>query len=645
MKIFCIGLMLMVSFMANAQHKMWLCDVSGPTAKSPEISIELCDDTGSVQIDDDRFRMSDTLYFLVTSLNNGASIFRKNKLRVRMIDGFSMKQDNHDAKCTLHAVVCDNRNKPQSLILAVAREPFDVTRSISMLLYTHQEQSLHIPEWLWPLYPQHKDLFHKGLHFYEREDYEQAFTLWQHFLGVEVPHYSFSDTLMGLLGNALLLDFSNIAGEAEVLEQGMRQLPSLELLEQYYLLKDNVEHVRSYGAMLFNDTIELPPTQFRDRVKSTYKLLLQRIEKNYQSEKKLFIQEAMQLFREGDYSSYQFSLYLDLLCRMMLCPDLEQGTLALRKPSIELTAYYSDSQRILREMEWEKDFNITLNVLGLNLAKGRLFSTAVMENLRHQQGSQPQPYYEMVVMIQAMLDGDNDLAAEFAQRALFSVSDSLLIESIGFINLLVSTVSTHDTMFYSGLNDGLKWEKNGYAEGAEKQYRKLERNGFGGALLWYLQGRTRLSQDDKYGAQVFLQLAIHEQHDDFLIRYHYIDLLMAERGDEVALVAVDSALHYHPVWAFYRQKAEVLYRIGMKNEALSLLNEQCIALNSFDYGQYILAGDIYSDRDDVVKARELYMKAGALQPDSELYRKRLDALVIVDKVAEEVVDDATANID
>ena len=51
-------------------------------------------------------------------------------------------------------------------------------------------------------------------------------------------------------------------------------------------------------------------------------------------------------------------------------------------------------------------------------------------------------------------------------------------------------------------------------------------------------------------------------------------------------------------------------------------------MNSLNYEQYLLLGDIYFALSDTKTARENYMKAGSIKPNNLDYKKKMELLLV-----------------
>ena len=103
---------------------------------------------------------------------------------------------------------------------------------------------------------------------------------------------------------------------------------------------------------------------------------------------------------------------------------------------------------------------------------------------------------------------------------------------------------------------------------------------------------------------------------------------MEDKDYESALTAVNEALTVNPIWYYYFKKAQLLTVTGKFEEAKQIVQTNCIAINSLNYEQYLLLGDIYFALSDTKTARENYMKAGSIKPNNLDYKKKMELLVV-----------------
>jgi cytochrome c-type biogenesis protein CcmH/NrfG len=62
-------------------------------------------------------------------------------------------------------------------------------------------------------------------------------------------------------------------------------------------------------------------------------------------------------------------------------------------------------------------------------------------------------------------------------------------------------------------------------------------------------------------------------------------------------------------------------------EAKQTVIGKCIEINPLNYDQFLLLGDVYAAQNDIKQARENYLKAGNIRPNSPEYKKKMELLM------------------
>ena len=98
---------------------------------------------------------------------------------------------------------------------------------------------------------------------------------------------------------------------------------------------------------------------------------------------------------------------------------------------------------------------------------------------------------------------------------------------------------------------------------------------------------------------------------------------------ESLVFTIEYYLYAKPAWRwYYRFRCAPLFStlaIYLKHmpKSLEIIRNNCTTLNSNNFEQYILLGDIYLALKDCTNAKENYQNAGDIEPDNPKYGKRM----------------------
>jgi tetratricopeptide (TPR) repeat protein len=180
--------------------------------------------------------------------------------------------------------------------------------------------------------------------------------------------------------------------------------------------------------------------------------------------------------------------------------------------------------------------------------------------------------------------------------------------------------------FWLVVQKGYDAQVNGAYQEAKKYYDKAEKLSVSNEVLFFLSGENSYKLNDRFSSEIYFNRALAINPKFINPKLFRIEFLTEDKDYETALQLVNEALDANPIWYFYLKKAILLQLQAKNEEAKSILLSNCIPMNSFNYEQYIILGDIYLALNDVKNARESFMIAGNLNPNDKQYKKRMELL-------------------
>jgi tetratricopeptide (TPR) repeat protein len=178
------------------------------------------------------------------------------------------------------------------------------------------------------------------------------------------------------------------------------------------------------------------------------------------------------------------------------------------------------------------------------------------------------------------------------------------------------------------INTGLDYEIKYLPNDAITQYEMAKRMG-SCALPPFLIGRIKLEiENEAISAERYINDAINIYPGFALARVFNLEMLIKNEQYDIALNEIEAVLNIPnlSIWYIYYLKARVLFLQNNYKGALEIVQNNCSILNSNNFEQFILLGDIYLAQKDCTKAKENFQNAGDIEPDNPKYRDRMQQL-------------------
>jgi tetratricopeptide (TPR) repeat protein len=356
------------------------------------------------------------------------------------------------------------------------------------------------------------------------------------------------------------------------------------------------------------------------------------VDQLYANARDSYRQKTLRLFMRETYDNPKLRLYLDGLTQMLVDTesalegrDLQVDSL---RPALLGTPRFAEARRQLEAEGWADEFREVVALVNENIhERQEVFGDEIMESLRLRRPAAPQPYYEIVAAMNAVLTDDQMGFSESWDRALEKGTDLSLIDDLQRWRLarrLAPDAVPNRARILIEEAEGFR--RTGELGAAEDRFQLAVRLVDGYAPLVYDLGRVKQARGDTAAAR-----------DDFLearkmapsyappeVRVLRTQL---DRGKyEQALARSDSLLQRQSYWLFYMPKARALVGLERYNDAVPVLRGRCEPLNDKSYALYAVLAEVYAAMGTWKGARRAVQQADALSPQRKGFEQRIAAV-------------------
>ena len=484
---------------------------------------------------------------------------------------------------------------------------------------------INIPEKFWPNYKKFSDYYDEGEKYFDKKQYTKSFELLKNFItkDKEIQDYSFYNSARKLIPKAINGFISKKESEYKILSLELKESlnePKITKLDSIYNSIDNGKELFSpYFKSSDSESITL--NQKIDSLQNNTSIILEKSKNDYKD-------KMLSLFQIENYDVHKFKLFIDLLTKILCHSDFIKKIDELDTLNLKYLDKYNSLKEELVDLHWLDDFYITIKLINENIKNDNfMFNDETIQNLENRKDKEKQPYYDIIMAFHLLSKDELDDFAKYIKQAFNKCTDIELLFNLEL--LYISYQVTKESIEANALkyiNNGLEFENNGLYEKAKSEYERASKmTTFFAPPLFYL-GRIYHKEGNYASSEIFLDKALNIYPEYIEPRCYKIISLIDNGNLNEALSNVNSALENNQIWYFYYQKALILYKLNNFNEAKNIILDNCIQLNSYNFDQFILLGDIYVSLEDYNNAGESYKKAGNLEPTNSTFIKKIEEL-------------------
>lgn len=609
--------------------------------KRHKVEINLSTDTGSDDIPEGYYESRDTLYFVLkpkdeSDISKG-SYKDLSELKIEQAD-VSYKVDR------TNAFMNDSRDITRVLLVFRAGA-IDITKKFEFVLGDNRSDIMAIPEQYWPYYMEFTKYYETGKQLKEQQKYIAAFQQLKNIISESKHAFEFNKfsnynrvyndmvpqvvTAYQQQQQTRLDNFKKDLGEKE-------QITKKELNE-VKIAKDSVVLVKQ----IFDPFYRITEPASQDLL-AKHEALIEDYNEFYQNTYDAWKKSVLSVIESGFYrGENKYEVYIDLLARMLVYTDkvetitkydsINVSLVAVPEKGVPFLKKYTDLLETMESEHWKSEFITLLQVINDEIKNNdRLLSQQHLLNLRSLITEENQPNYYIINGFNELVKGQVTAFRDNMNKAIAKCSDKQILyylELWVFADRFKSTKA--DPNLIEKVNNGLELEEKGLPNDAIKQYEIAIRIGKS-ALPNFLIGRLKKDySNDVFAAERYFNDAIQIYPDFALARIYHIEVQIENKQFKQALSEIEAVLNMPDlkIWYIYFLKAKILFNMENYKGALAILQTNCDPLNSNNFEQYILLGDIYLALKDCEKAKESYNSAGDIDPDNEMYSKSMENYV------------------
>jgi len=408
----------------------------------------------------------------------------------------------------------------------------------------------------------------------------------------------------------------------ELLEKSTNQLDE-NLLDDYGQFLKKVEEANNVLTPLY--LFETEPRSAE--VKQSFSQFLQTVDSQTTNASEQFKHQLLTIFETGNYQDYKFKLYMNLILKLVTNIGSIKKVEGFTPLDIALLDNFETQKSDLIDLEWYDEFIAIVNLLNEDIQNGQLLSTVAFENILNQSEFEQQPYYTILLAFDFLCKRDLEQFSEKLQISFETCTDSDLLYTLEtwYMSIMVTRDDINDNVLAS-LNKGLEFEEAGEFASAEQEFKKvIKLSGNFAPPLFYL-GRVNHKKEEFFVAERYFTQAL-EKYPQYLAPSIYrLNFFIDSAEYAQAMVELDMTLEKSPYWYFYYLKAQILYELMEYENSTAIIMNSCLSLNDDNFDQYILLGDNYIGLENLEDARLYYQKAGAIDPENEIYSQKMSAL-------------------
>lgn len=389
-----------------------------------------------------------------------------------------------------------------------------------------------------------------------------------------------------------------------------KTISSLNICDAF--TKATIKDIKIFDSFRSLKTLEV--IKVDNQINTFLNILTEQNQKNLDT----FEQEKMLFFKEGDYKDYKFSLFVDMISKMLVYKKSLSLVDKVKPLDINLLDNFPNTKGEFIG-DWEEDLKIYISLINKTIEQdGIVFKDDVMSNLQDLSPFQKQPYYEIISAFNS-LNTNADIFNDYLKTALIKSSDEIILDFLE--NWLLSyrlTTESANSDIMAKLNEGINLiQKEQYIQ-ADTIFNVLLRMASENAPVWYYSGRIKYSLDENYSAERFFKKAL-EIYPEFIAPHKFI-LNISENNKDFRqyLENTNNAVEKIDIWYFHYKRASAYYQLKMYREAIAEITQECMSRNPWDLNQYFLLGDAYLALNDFDNAIKAYEKTVDINPLSDL---------------------------
>ena len=623
--VFCC-LYLLINNLSYGQTTTLAYKVKGKTTFSTEITF--ANKSGNTELQPTEYFNYSEIYFVLTPKSESAKdVFREDDAKdilskITIDQGGDKINQSESPKFLLNA-----KSKIEKVIITYSKEDILDYNSFSFSLDDLFSEKIKIGEqYFQSLIPQ-KKIYEQGLSKINGNDFLGAYESFMKIVenakkNREILSFSFYQPVLKTeIPNSIESYINATLAQFEKVNEHFRKEKTIAALNDCdSLVKLASKNIESFNPYLSLEDVDVSASN--NRVVSFLNTLNEQNLKNISA----FEQEKMLFFKQENYKNYKFSLYLDMISKMLLYKNSLSFINKIGPIDINLLKNFPESKKELSG-DWGNEFKIYIDLINKNIERsGLVFKKEVMDNLMDLSSTQKQPYFEIFSAFNS-LNKDTDSFKDNFKLALTKSSDETIMDYIEYwlLSFRLTDERINSTTL-SQLNEGISLIQKEQYDRADATFDLLMRVANEYAPVWFYSGKIKHGMGESFSAERFFKKAL-EIYPDYIAPRKFILKLNEDNKNYTQLLEnANSAIKSLDTWFFHYKRAVAYYHLEWYKEAITEINSECLKRNNWDINQYFLLGDTYLALKDFDKAKEAYEKTLDINPflnDSKSFDERM----------------------
>lgn len=584
------------------------------------VNISLSDNQGREDISPVDFQKNNNLYFVITALSTAKKDYFKDNDISEYFSKIAIRQgDEKINQSGLPISFSDDKGRFNRIIISFTKDKIKLYDSFVFVNNIGVSEKIQIKENFLPSYDKYAHIFKTGKSLLDEKQYTEAFKTFQKIINgakksPEIKSFSFYKNSVSELTEKTIKGYldslTTVYSQKQTQFSKTKSKAALDSCESVAVAFKN-------RSPLFISYLQSPLPDTKKQ-KNYFEKTVREINDKYLDDLETFKKQNLALLEHGNYSTYKFYLFVDVISRMLCHTDslqIIQGKEPLNLKTLDDLPQKKDE---LVNTGWMDEFKTLTELLNDNIEKKKtIFDASVLSNLKSQDSLERQPYYEIFSAFNNL--GDNPLLFyKELNQALVKCSDNTLLNDIDL--WLVSYKMTKEGLNennVASINKGILAIKNGQWKEAENIFNILKRQSNENPVPWFYSATIKYHQNQAFSAQAQFSRAL-ELYPFYLAPHQFIfNILLAQKQYNDLLAHADKAMATFNIWYYHYMKAVALLNLQKTNDAISEIQNQCIPLNKWNTKQYYLLGDAYLKQNNFDQAKAAYKMTREINPFSE----------------------------
>ncbi|MFB6272911.1 MAG: tetratricopeptide repeat protein [Salinibacter sp.] len=610
--VFAAGIFLLLAVVPSslrAQSVELLYDKGGLFSGKKYVSIAHASKDGTVPPDTSAVRAADRVYFAYRPQGDW-TFGEDDKKTLRQI---TPVQDT--STLSPETVTLVGGDKAQAAVVGVPKADVDWLTPVRFRHKVDTSRGLPLKEYYAPEYPPLREAYDRGRRLLDDGKPLQAVEALRPFYGDVTPAFSLVEKARAVLDTAATKALDRARSTFRPLRGDLISDPDAAGLARLDSFRVQLDSLQTTLAPYLKARPDAGANVQRriDNLSSS-------ADKLYSNARSTYREKKLRIFKRGKYENPKLRLYLEVLMQMLI-----DGKSALRgakmtvdslRPSLLTTPRFAEAQRRLQAQGWETEFRKIVGLVNENIRERQeVFGDKVMESPRLRRPAAPQPYYEIVAAMNAILVGNRTRFFEAWDRALEKVTNLTLLNDLQRWRIASQLPAEAIPDRALRLAEEARTLRRKGELGAAKARLTLAARLVDGYAPFYDElGQIKQARGDTAAARTDYARARELAPSYAPPEVRRLRLLLAQNQYKQALARSDSLLKKQAYWLFYMPKARALVGLERYNDAVPVLRGRCEPLNDKSYALYAVLAKVYAKMGTWKGVRWALQRAKGLSP-------------------------------